>query len=95
MIGTAFLTKVGSIPRSQLNSTYPGMAHFAGTGPLGATCAACHYFQSDRSKPHKPQRCATFIELMIGRKGKLPTCKVPPNAMACKYFCANETETEL
>jgi hypothetical protein len=37
------LTKPDPEFAQQLRQSTPGMAHFAGTGPLGATCGGCGY----------------------------------------------------
>lgn len=71
--------------------SFSGMAHFATTGPNGATCRKCtwweHNVSDDRSKAgghHRPPKrasCAKFRQL-TGRKGQ----KVPSDAAACRYF---------
>lgn len=65
------------------HNTYQGMAHFAGTGPLGATCRDCTFLDNTNTKGTKPRACRKFTEL-TGRKGKV----VPLYADACKYFQA-------
>lgn len=63
--------------------TYPGMAHFAGTGPDNANCGKCRNFGAGRSK-NRP--CLKFIKMMNGVTGAL----IPPSAAACKYYDAKQ-----
>lgn len=71
---------------SEARQTYPGMAHFAGTGPDGMTCREClHYAIGVELKAggRKPGSCGKYPRLAEGRTG---LTKIPPNAAACKYF---------
>lgn len=72
--------------------TFPGQAHFAGTGPQLKTCRECaywdhaglHHYHSKRGMfggAIKPARCRKFQEL-TGSAGD----KVPDDAVACKHF---------
>lgn len=72
------------------NRTHQGMAHFAGTGPIGATCRECKFWQHQKTwssasgKGHgmpMPARCMRYRQLMHER-GKM----VPHDARACKHF---------
>jgi hypothetical protein len=74
------LTDVSSISRDQTASTVPGMAHFAGTGPFGATCGDCSFWQTIP----KSQRmhCAKYVR-MTKDKVKKP---VPSRTPACRHF---------
>ena len=66
----------------RLCQTVPGMAHFAGTGPVGETCGKCRYLiESTRRK--RSHRCAKYTELMrcIGDD-------VPKQTPACRYYSA-------
>jgi hypothetical protein len=41
-LGSSYLTPGASeVLEHQLRTTHPGMAHFANTGPFGATCGNC------------------------------------------------------
>ena len=73
--------------------TFPGQAHFAGTGPLLKTCRECAHWDHARAHDYrskhgmfggmiKPARCRKFKEL-TGTTGD----KVPDDAAACKHFC--------
>ena len=73
-----------------LSQTHQGMAHFAGTGPAGATCRECKFWQhqktwsSETGKGHgapMPARCMRYQQLMH-EPGKM----VPHDARACKHF---------
>lgn len=80
------------------NATYPGMAHFAGTGPAGKTCRECIFWTGcgERVRYYakggvhggviRPQACAKYKELMreVGPA-------VPFTALACKYFAETAT----
>ena len=64
----------------------PGMAHFAKTGPVGATCASCRHLSVRKGIPEgKPNTyCSKWVELM-----KQPIKKAPLIGAwmwACKYF---------
>jgi len=73
-LGDLFLTDI--TPAQE--GTFPGMAHFAGSGPKGKKCADCQNWDC-LSRP--PGRCLAFGRLM--HKAGPP---VPPLAEACKYF---------
>ena len=55
----------------------PGMYHFAGTGPDGATCSECSSYTQDR-------QCWRYLEAVPGPNRKKPC--VSKCAPACKYF---------
>lgn len=64
---------IGSFARS-----YPGMAHFAGTGPRNKLCKDCaSYIGSD---------CAKYRAMT----GQSPKRGIPPATPACKYFVKPE-----
>ena len=75
----------------QVRSSYPGQAHFAGTGPARATCGQCvHWVQKRKNpraqarktqKPDQNNSCAEFLRL-TGKHGPA----VPRHALACRYF---------
>ena len=76
----------------QLRKTYPGQAHFAGTGPVGAHCEhCCHagYWRQHRNAAGAIIHtqfvggCARFYAL-TGKHGAV----VPPSAEACRHFKA-------
>jgi hypothetical protein len=62
------------------DSIRPGMAFYAGTGPLGKTFGSCEHLDCMGGK--KP-RCAMFRKL-AGRRGET----VDKRNAACKYFKA-------
>lgn len=73
------LTDASTISRISSGRSYAGMAHFAGTGPILATCRECAFF-------HKPGRngdaiCEKFVELT-----SIKSKKVPGTASACRHF---------
>ena len=66
-----------------VRATPHGMAHWAGTGPVGATCGRCtHYGYFDQNGRRKPNGCARYFALMHAH-GKYP---LPETTPACKYF---------
>ena len=79
----ATLTQPDPAFAQQLQRTVPGMAHFAGTGPVDATCGKCRYLVEDTRRGKLSDRCQKFTELMhcIGDS-------VPKHTPACRYFLA-------
>jgi hypothetical protein len=81
------------------NRTYPGMAHFAGTGPSGQVCRSCLFWTGcgvdsgyyAKNGKHggqlKPRACARHRALMGGEIGPA----IPHGASACKYFDESKT----
>lgn len=77
--------------------TWPGMAHFAGTGPNAKSCRQCnswmgcgveHGYYANGGKHKggvKPRPCEKYQELMGGETGPA----IPHDARACKYFSEN------
>jgi hypothetical protein len=74
----------------QIRSTHKGQAHFANSGPFGATCGDCvflgyhqqHFNKAgDLIKATYRGGCKKFHEL-TGKHGEI----VPANASACRYF---------
>ena len=80
------LTEGGNIPNINLAASHPGMAHFAGTGPLGQTCLNCshHHNKARRGDGSSQGRCKENERLSTNR-GARPA-KYPSRAPACKYF---------
>lgn len=60
--------------------SFPGMAHFAGTGPDGLTCRQCANW--DCKSPDEPKAACKKYKRMTNRPGN----QVPREASACKYF---------
>lgn len=83
--------------QAQIAASHAGMAHFAATGPQGATCRECKFWNHTKHDYHakggkhrgaiKDVPCNKYRSLMGGRVG----AKVPASAQACKYFDRNET----
>lgn len=75
-------------------SSFPGMAHFAGTGPRGSTCRECifwnhgpHDYRAKNGKYRgliEPATCKKFRQVTL-QEGS----KIPDEASACKYFDQN------
>ena len=74
----------------QIDRTHPGMAHFASTGPFGATCKECAHFgyqrivrnaAGDAVRTLHHRGCRKFLHF-TGRHG--PT--FPSEAAARRHF---------
>jgi hypothetical protein len=62
--------------------TEPGMAHFAGTGPVGATCGKCVFWgYKTASRVRYHNGCKKYSELM-----KKDGPAINPSLPACKYY---------
>jgi hypothetical protein len=94
---TPYLTSAHSdVLEHQIQSSYPGMAHFANSGPFGATCGECAFLgyhvqhrnlAGDLVKAVHHGGCEKFHQL-TGKHGPV----VPKKAAACKYFEAKSDE---
>lgn len=65
--------------------TYAGMAHFAGTGPLGKTCGDCCHFERQKSR----KTAFMTIEAACTKtreRGPRYVKPIPSSAAACTYF---------
>jgi len=78
----------------QIRATHPGQAHFANTGPFGATCGDCLFLgyrqqirneTGDIVKTVRRTGCKKFYEL-TNKHGPA----VPAHAAACRYFSKEE-----
>lgn len=61
--------------------TYPGMAHFGGTGPKGKRCTSCKWMRRDSRGKFPIFFCDKF-EQLTGKRGH----HIDPQYKACKYF---------
>jgi hypothetical protein len=91
---TSNLTQGDPVFDHQIQATHRGQAHFANTGPFGATCGECAllgYYQQhfnktgDVIKATHRGGCQKFYEL-TGKHGPI----VPKHVPACKYFKPKE-----
>jgi hypothetical protein len=78
----------------QIRRSREGQAHFAGTGPFGATCSECAFLgywkqirnaSGDTVKSQRVGGCEKFRQL-TGKHGPV----VPPDTEACRYFQRRE-----
>lgn len=86
------LTNPNPALAEQQRASFPGMAHWALTGPAGATCRECRFFEHrDRYSSSttgfkggelRAAPCAKFRSLMNGKQG----AAVPNTAAACRHF---------
>jgi len=92
MKNESHLTKgYGDALARQINSTVPGMAHWAGSGPADADCSQCKFFgyaQSMRNaageiitSKFRKTACGKFHEL-TGKHGP----DIRGSAKACRHF---------
>jgi hypothetical protein len=79
---------------SQIRRTRAGMAHWAGSGPAGATCGECVFLgywkkilsaSGDTLQSQRVSGCQKFREL-TGKHGAV----VPPSSEACRHFQRRE-----
>ena len=79
----------------QINRSREGQAHFAGTGPFGATCGECIFLgywkkirtaSLDTVRSQRVGGCEKFHQL-TGKHGPV----VPPGTDACRYFQRRES----
>ena len=75
------ITDASNIARKDMVGTVPGIAHFAGRVPAGATCANCTYWQPTKGNRRSRTR-RKFEEL----RPKGPTRPVPGSKPSCRYF---------
>ena len=82
------LTKIDDPAHNAANSTYEGMAAWAGTGPVGKNCLQCAHFGAGvKDRPKKTSAsagCHEWLRLMSNARAK----KYPASAEACRYFQA-------
>src|SRR5262245_3700734 len=80
---------------SQIRRSRAGQAHFAGTGPFGATCGECIFLsywkkilnaRGDTIRSERVGGCERFHQL-TGKHGAV----VPPGTEACRYFQRRES----
>jgi hypothetical protein len=77
-------------------ASYPGMAHFARSGPVNRTCRECifwdhgpHDYRAKNGKYRgliEAARCKKYRQITMQQGDK-----VPDDAAACKYFEENST----
>lgn len=83
-------------------NTPPGMAFTSGSGPKGATCHACTFWEHDKENGYfsatgihggeiKPSICAKYRRLTAGHAGP----PVEHWSEACKYFDRNPSPPAL
>jgi sarcosine oxidase delta subunit len=81
---------------AQMRATYPGQAHWAGSGPSGKTCGDCAclgYYKQRRNargdiiRSEHTGGCRRFFEL-TGNHGPV----IPASAGACRHFETKQTE---
>jgi hypothetical protein len=75
----------------KIRQTWSGMAHWAGTGPIWATCGKCKYFGYHRYKQNRrgetvasgirPNACRRFFELTNAHGPSFPK-----NTPSCRHF---------
>jgi hypothetical protein len=74
----------------QIAQTRPGMAHWAASGPFGATCGQCAFHgywrqfrnRAGDTKTQFRKECCGQYRKMTSQHGD----RVPGNTEACRYF---------
>ena len=79
----SYLTEPNPQLAEMVRHTPPGMAHWSGTGPAGATCGQCEWFTEIKWGGGKSTRCGKYTKMMNGQQGPK---KIPAETFACKYF---------
>lgn len=97
------LTIVDPKTETARRRTWPGMAHWAATGPAGKTCRECIFWTDCGGQAGyyarrgmsggglKPRSCKKHQELMRGEVGN----RVPHHVESCKYFEQNPEPPSL
>lgn len=90
----ALSDKLTDLDSGQFDS-FPGMAHFAGTGPRGLTCRECRHWHHESFAYYartgkwggliKPALCAKY-KALTGKQG----AAVPNDAASCRHFVIND-----
>lgn len=75
----ANMTDIATVPRASLARTVVGMAHFAGTGPVGQTCGSCDFWLTPQGT--KIVICDKFRQL-TGEANK----PVSALSSACRHY---------
>jgi hypothetical protein len=83
------LTVIDEVLERSEFETAPGMAHWAGSGPEGATCGKCRFYgytfvKSNGNHANKRSACESFYK-MTGRHGGT----LEERQTGCKYFSKN------
>lgn len=84
MKGSQYLTSPNPELDRLVTATVPGMAHWSGTGPPGATCGKCRHHMSLPNHLEKMvlKRCAKYFHL-VQKVGPEP---IPNKTVACRYW---------
>lgn len=77
------LTQIDPELERKVSVTIPGMAHWSGSGPVGAQCGHCKFFVSIKRGLGNSTRCEKYASMMNGNYGPK---KLPSETRACKYF---------
>ena len=82
--GTPGLTRPNEALERLAAATVPGMAHWSGTGPEGATCGKCTFYGTVLNHLERliPKRCRKYSE-MVNKCGPEP---IPKITLACRHF---------
>ncbi|PBB75188.1 hypothetical protein CK227_10375 [Mesorhizobium sp. WSM4308] len=73
----ANMTDVLTVPRAAIARSIVGMAHFASTGPAGASCGQCEFWVAVRKK----MICEKYRSLTGDDKKAIPV-----TTPACRHF---------
>ena len=82
--GSPYLTRPNEALERMVDKTVPGMAHWAGSGPPGATCGKCKFYGTvmDHLERMRLKRCKKFLQLTYN-VGPEP---IPARTPSCRHF---------
>jgi len=88
------LTVIDKQIEEMRSKTALGMAHWAGTGPVGTTCRECHFYKFEGYKSKRGGFSGGVLKLGICNKYlsmmRSAGSKVPFETPSCKYFELNQ-----
>lgn len=80
--------------------TWPGQAHWGGSGPRGKTCRECQHWHGggpggyyEATNSLRDATCQKFADTMTLKPANCP--KVPHSALACRHFEQNAAPPKI
>lgn len=71
-------------------ATYPGQAHWAGTGPADTYCGKCVHFGGDGWHPGPCRKFEKIMRAGVRKGARIPKHKIPASARSCRYYEAKK-----
>lgn len=69
---------------AQARASFPGQAHWGGSGPQGMTCRQCQHWSVDPLSARQSRARCEMYRTLTGSDGAL----VPARASSCRHFTA-------